>query len=180
AHPRLAPSRVLGAVHLAARGTPGPRDLVGVVDPDVCRSGPAVGRHDSEMDLDTIARGKAVSAAVVLACGESQPPTVRQGDSQVPQAQDRPHPFQRGHEPTPYRDGGGTALGRLWHPSGAETLAKEDVNPARVDRTWSWVALAVGALAFMWSLRAYIIVALDRVGAGEVNGLEEYREGAGT
>ncbi|HKA05220.1 MAG TPA: glycosyltransferase 87 family protein [Acidimicrobiales bacterium] len=54
------------------------------------------------------------------------------------------------------------------------------MNPARVDRTWSWVALAVGALAFMWSLRAYIIVALDRVGAWELIDLEVYRDGAST
>jgi len=42
------------------------------------------------------------------------------------------------------------------------------------------VALAVGGLAFVWSLRAYIIVALDRVDAWELIDLEVYRDGAST
>ncbi len=52
--------------------------------------------------------------------------------------------------------------------------------PARVDRTWRWTALAVGGVAFVWSLRAYIIVALDRVDAWELIDLEVYRDGAST
>jgi alpha-1,2-mannosyltransferase len=52
------------------------------------------------------------------------------------------------------------------------------VVPVRDDRTWSWVALAVGSVAFVWSLRAYIIIALDRMGAWDLIDLEVYREGA--
>jgi alpha-1,2-mannosyltransferase len=42
------------------------------------------------------------------------------------------------------------------------------------------VALVVGAIAFVWSLRAYVIVALDRKDAWELIDLEVYRDGAST
>jgi alpha-1,2-mannosyltransferase len=52
--------------------------------------------------------------------------------------------------------------------------------PVRDERAWGWAALVVGAGAFVWSLRAYVIVALDRMDAWELIDLEVYRDGAST
>src|SRR5262249_7540695 len=66
--------------------------------------------------------------------------------------------------------------------SGAETLANEQVTPARDEGTtqWAWLGLGVATFGFVWSLRAYIIVALDRMGAWDLIDLEVYRDGAST
>jgi alpha-1,2-mannosyltransferase len=59
-------------------------------------------------------------------------------------------------------------------------LTNEPVAPRRSGQTGLWVLVLGAAIAFAWSVREYVIVALDRPGAWELIDLEIYRDGAFT
>jgi hypothetical protein len=67
----LTPLGVLGPMNIHAGGVPYLGELVGILDPEVRRAGPAVAVwHDAEMDLYSIAGGESVPAPFVGSVGK--------------------------------------------------------------------------------------------------------------
>jgi hypothetical protein len=85
----LPPLGVLGQVDRNARSLPHPRKPVSVLDEEICGGTSIAVVHNSEMNLNIVEDGKAVSATFVLPGGKAESRVVRQGGAKVTDREDR-------------------------------------------------------------------------------------------
>lgn len=84
----LTPFGVLGRMDGDTRRLPRPRKLVSVLDEEIGRGTSISVVYESEMNLNIVQDGKAVSATFVLPCGEAELRVVRQGGIEVTNRED--------------------------------------------------------------------------------------------